>query len=255
MTDDNNNNAVDENVDVDPQELQHSINSMLRRDMRVWDLSMAPSSIIKDKTTNPKLYSWHAIASSTKKLYSYRIYVGPAMDPLHRYTRAHVHDPEFQIEKLEHVLELFEGTHDFRAFSGAIEQNAKKQGKTAATTDTIRTIYSIKLVKESSTHHGPACPTNRSGDGNYRIDVLLNGALYKMVRNIVGTALDVCRDRLSEDTLMDFLQQRIDPSELDSDSDGGNNNHVKYFDRDSNPCKPAPPEGLTLERVFYYDDF
>jgi len=166
------------------EELQHSINSMISKDVRVWDLSFAPSSIIKIEGKEDTLYSWHAIASSIKKIYSYRIYVGAAMDPMQRYTRAHIHDPDFDIRKLEMILKHFEGTHDFRAFSAAIEQNARKQGKTAENTDTIRTVHSVSLVRESSTHHSDDHSILRSGDGNYRIDVTLNGALYKMVRYV-----------------------------------------------------------------------
>mmetsp|Transcript_4099 Transcript_4099/g.4577 ORF Transcript_4099/g.4577 Transcript_4099/m.4577 type:complete len:106 (+) Transcript_4099:696-1013(+) len=72
----------------------------------------------------------------------------------------------------------------------------------------------------------------------YRIDFFLDGALYKMVRNLVGTALDVCRDSLDEETFSDLLNR---PSELN-------------YTRKNNPCKPAPSIGLTLERVFYSDN-
>jgi tRNA pseudouridine38-40 synthase len=70
------------------------------------------------------------------------------------------------------------------------------------------------------------------GDGNYRIEILLKGALYKMVRNMVGTALDVCKGRLEESSMLELL-------------------HGDDMVRKNNKSKPAPPEGLTLENVFY----
>ena len=257
-------NDIENFQSVDLNKLQLSINSMLPRDIQVWHLTYAPfvtvartrketvdttnTDKIKSRNTNVNsssktenyLYSWHSIASSTKKIYSYRIYVGPAMNPLDRFHRAHIHDPEFQIEKLPHVLKYFEGTHDFRAFSGAIEQNARKQGKTAENTDTIRTVYKVNFVKESECSH-----TSRSGDGNYRIDIILNGALYKMVRNIMGASFDVCRGKITENKLLSLLHQKTEDNE----------ENRFFFDRDCNPSKPAPAEGLCLEKVFYYDGF
>jgi tRNA U38,U39,U40 pseudouridine synthase TruA len=72
----------------------------------------------------------------------------------------------------------------------------------------------------------------------YRIDIFLVGALYKMVRNMVGTAFDVCRGRVSEEK---FLELLTNPSELS-------------LSRKENLSEPARPQGLTLERVFYPND-
>lgn len=202
---------------LDLRTLQHAVNRMLRRDARVWDLAVVPNN------------SWHVIGDAERKLYSYRLCVGPAPDPLRRYARHHVHQhSRVNVTSLAAALRRFEGTHDFRAFSGAVEQNARKKGKTARTTDTVRTVYSCRLVEEDR-------------HGNYRIDVLLQGALYKMVRNMVGTALDVCQGTLPEEELARLLRQGGDGS--------------LFLDRACNPCKPAPPEGLTLEKVFYVDGF
>jgi len=62
----------------------------------------------------------------------------------------------------------------------------------------------------------------------------------------MGTAFDVCRGKLNESVFLDLLEQRL-PIENDS--------KIRYFDRDSNPSKPAPPEGLCLVKVFYFDEF
>jgi len=48
----------------------------------------------------------------------------------------------------------------------------------------------------------------------------------------------VSRGWLDEEILEDLLHK---PSELD-------------YSRKNNPCKPAPSNGLTLERVFYPDE-
>jgi len=122
-----------------------------------------------------------------------------------------------------------------------LEQQEKKTGIIGRST--VRNIHRVQLVKEINTMTTTTNNNNMIDVGDpschyYRIDFFLDGALYKMVRNLVGTALDVCRDWLDEETFSDLLNR---PSEL------------KYT-RKNNPCKPAPSVGLTLERVFYSDN-
>jgi tRNA pseudouridine38-40 synthase len=203
------------------QHLQHSMNRMLQKEIIVWNLQQAPLATIQTTSNGTTAtFPWHVIYYSQRKLYSYRICTSPAMDPLERYTRHHVDWGNVNITLLNETLHKFEGTHDFRAFSGAIEQKQKKEQKSV---NTVRTVYQVSLVEESH--------------GLYRIDILLKGALYKMIRNMVGTAIDVARGRMSTES---FLQLLLHPNE--------------QFVRDDNPCKPAPPQGLTLERVHFDDE-
>ena len=199
------------------------------------------------------------------------------------------------IEYLRKLLKYYEGTHDFGCFAGAVEQQQKKNAarkkqkqkqmqkqqlqmnltvndkeQSAATTelqlqdnedegdddisplDTIRTVYSVTLVEEEGENE------------NYRIDIALEGALYKMVRNMVGTALDVClgRNNLTEEQFKAMLSIDNDDS---NNNTGGDNNTTdddseqkkkikKKAARQNNPSKPAPPQGLTLEWVYYDDE-
>jgi tRNA pseudouridine38-40 synthase len=126
----------------------------------------------------------------------------------------------FDEDTVRRLLKHYEGTHDFRAFASDVERLEKKLG---AAVRTVRTVYSVKLIKEPSS-------------GSLRIDFLIKGALYKQVRNMVGTALDVCQGRISEEFFCELIQNK-----------GG-------FNRKDNPSKPAPPEGLTLERVYFEED-
>jgi len=219
-------------------ELQRSMNSMLPQDIGVWNLSLAPSSKASVETEQPdgtistNYYTWSALSSAKKKLYSYRLSLyNPSnscitIDPIQRYTRVLVENDIINTEELERILKHYEGTHDFRAFAGAIEANQRKAG--IEYKNTVRTIYSVNLVDEKQ--------------GNYRIDILLKGALYKMVRNMVGTALEVCKGRMEEEYMLRLLHQK------------GNKENRHQFVRKDNKCKPADPEGLTLEMVFFDDD-
>jgi len=57
----------------DEMKLQRALNSMLRRDTRVWNVGRAPKAVkkIRDDGTSV-VHRWHVIYESTKKLYSYR---------------------------------------------------------------------------------------------------------------------------------------------------------------------------------------
>ena len=66
-----------------------------------------------------------------------------------------------------------------------------------------------------------------------------------MVRNMVGTAFDVCRGRADEEYMLQILHHSAD------EENGGKS----LFVRKDNKCKPAPPEGLCLEKVYFEDDF
>lgn len=213
-------------------QLQISMNSMLEQDMRVYGLMRAPPPTdYKLRDGSSRKLKWHVIYKAEKKLYTYRISLKPkaiTSCPLQRYTRVHVDGELIDPQYLQHVLRHYEGEHDFRAFAGAIEATARKEG--VEKKNTVRIVYSVNLIDEE--------------DGNYRIEILLKGALYKMVRNMVGTALDVCRGRFDEEAMLRILHHSTQESE-----------EPKQFVRKDNKCKPAPPEGLTLEKVFFDDEF
>lgn len=203
--------------------LEYSMNKMLRQDVRVYNLQEAP---VVTKELNGELLEipWNAIHDTTGKLYIYRISASKSMDPLERHSRF---DLKYgygatDIRVLEQTLKHFEGYHDFRAFAGGIEK-LEKNMRDGETMDTHRAVYSIHMVDEE--------------DGKYRIEIHLKGALYKMVRNMVGTALEVACGKMTEEQFLRLLN-RADPS----------------IERKTNKAQPAPPQGLTLEQV-YYDDY
>mmetsp|Transcript_19681 Transcript_19681/g.24270 ORF Transcript_19681/g.24270 Transcript_19681/m.24270 type:complete len:428 (-) Transcript_19681:1208-2491(-) len=223
------------------QQLQKSMNSMLQKDVQVWNICQSPlpatvTKILDDGKESIRTHKWHVIYQATKKLYVYKISMGPqliATDPLQRYNRVHVDNSagdNINVEYLQHLLKHYEGTHDFRAFAGAIEANQRREG--VEHKNTIRTVYSVDLIDERG--------------GNYKINILLQGALYKMVRNMVGTALDVCRGRMDEDYMLRMLHHNNK-----NHKEQGNSNMKKQFARKDNRCKPVPPQGLTLERVYF----
>jgi tRNA pseudouridine38-40 synthase len=128
-----------------------------------------------------------------KRAYSVARGYEPRHDALHktyRYLLRHatVRDP-FDVERswrlperLNHVLMVqaaksLLGEHDFRAFRGA--QDDRK--------NTVRRILRVEVRKTSSDENG------------LEIEVSGTGFLYKMVRIIVGSLVDVGRNRLPPD--------------------------------------------------------
>ena len=196
---------------------EYSMNRMLRHDLQLYSLQKAPlvNKMVKGVVGH---HPWHAIYDANGKLYIYRISAASAMDPLERHNR---YDLSWKrgtdLELLHRMLKQFEGTHDFRAFSAGIDV---KERFADGILDTRRTVYSIDMIDE--------------GSGMYRIEFRIKGALYKMIRNMVGTALDVAWGKTSEEEFLMLLHSGAR--------------------RQANKSKPAPPEGLTLEQV-YYDDY
>jgi len=158
---------------------------------------------------------FHAISSSTAKLYAYRISLGDSpQSPFKRLYRVPV-PRDVDLVLLEEVLSMFKGTHDFRSFAGQMEQKEKASGGKVST---VRTVHDVRVVRE--------------GDGDIMFLFLLEGALYKMVRNMCGTALACARGEIELETVKDLLE-------------GG------WAGRKDNKSKPAKPEGLTLEKVWF----
>lgn len=136
------------------------------QDIRIWNVGTAPPIALKPSPNAGELlpYSWHAIFDAQKKLYSYRISTAPVMDPLLRHNRWHIEDwDRVDLNLLEKILKHYEGTHDFRAFGSDLMDEG---GSVDRSLNTVRTVYSVNLVRENE-------------EGNYRIDVLLKGALCK----------------------------------------------------------------------------
>lgn len=205
------------------KKFQFTLNQMLPTDIRVSHVSLAPSMATnqrKDVTeqiaTGPVERPWHAIYNATGKLYTYRLSTGSVFDPLARLYRYHEwraakHD--FCEQRMHEATNRFVGSHDFSAFTNTT--NPPPGFEPPALSNPIRHIHSADIIDE--------------GDGMYRIEFRISGAMYRMIRNIVGTILDVSCGKMDIsriDTLFASRDRRLVP-------------------------KSAPAKGLCLEKVFY----
>lgn len=185
--------------------LQFSLNQMLPYDIRVRNLSVAP--------LNGNERWWHSMYESRGKHYSYRFSTRAIYDPLHNLHRTHVHRSpwsDFNEQRVRDALNSFIGTHDFTAFANSIAPTTSGVGA-----NPIRTLRKAELHMEA--------------EGHFRIDFEVDGALYKMLRNVAGTVLEVGAGGMHVDDIPRFFASR---------------------DRSLIP-KSAPAKGLCLEQVLY----
>lgn len=201
----------------DVAHFEHSFNRMLPGDVRIFNLTAAPPG---NKVQQLAGEPFHAIKSAVGKLYVYRFTTNPFVDPILRNYCTHVYLP-VNLDLFQECLSIFQGTHDFRAFGNRVEQSEKDfEDKLYVDYNTVRTINAVHFVDE--------------GRGYYRIEFDIQSAIYKMIRNIVGTSLHVAAGNMPFHALQALL--------------------LTSPPRNENIAMPAPPQGLTLEHV-YYDHF
>lgn len=190
----------------DLETLQFSLNRMLPKDVRIFNLSLASSFCP----------SFHCTASAIGKKYVYRFCNAAIVDPLQQRYCAHLHRPA-NLDTFHETLQLFIGRHNFSAFANKGEQLLRTGDAGDRFIDPIRTISSIHLVEQ--------------GKGYFRVEIHVQSALYKMLRNVLGTAYAAAQRLVSIDQVRQWLRE------------GGR--------RSTNPAMPVPSQGLELEHVYY----
>lgn len=181
-----------ENI-VDLSRIQYSLNGVLPRDIRVKNIERVP-------------FDFHARYSAIAKEYHYHLYLDSVMDPFRRLYCWHVFK-QCDVFLLKDATHLFVGSHDFTSFAN--ERHDEKPS-----INNVRTLYKCAVCEE---------------DGGVRLELRGNGFLYKMVRNIVGTLVDVASSRLSHNDVIKLFEAK---------------------DR-KKASMTAPPEGLFLMNVEY----
>ncbi len=112
--------------------------------------------------------SFHPQHNVAYKVYTYRIFTKRPCPQMQRYGYFYWHP--IDKNKLYEVLQVFVGTHDFKAFS-------KKNGDL----DTVRTVLSIEMVENSE---------------NNELIIKITGIsfLQYMIRRIIGASLAIASD-------------------------------------------------------------
>jgi tRNA pseudouridine38-40 synthase len=199
-----------------PQEnLRRALNRTLPPSIRILESSVVPST-------------FHARHSTVAKTYEYRVFRGTICPPfLARYV--HACPWPMDVEALQMSARLFEGEHDFLSFA-ATDPDLKMRGllpgpelgllekEALATAGSVRTIFS-SVWEERTCEAGNLLVYRVRG----------TGFLHHMVRNLVGTMLDVGRGHRHLTEIPQIIAAR--------------------FRSAAGPT--APPQGLFLHSVEY----
>lgn len=154
--------------------LRHKLSMMLGPEIRVEALERAPDG-------------FHPRFDATGKRYAYTLCMQPEPDP---FVARYAWHFRWAIDRpmLESLLIRLRGTHDFAGF----------QSSGSPAERTVRTIHMIEFLQ------GPVVgPT----DNAYlmRLEFHGDGFLYKMIRNITGTVMDIARGKRSPEVLEERL--------------------------------------------------
>jgi len=175
---------------IETKKIRHSLNAVLPPDIRVFHLRKAPPG-------------FHARKYALGKRYEYRIYNGPVISPFVTDHVLHV-TSKLDFEKMYQASRVLEGLYDFSSFAAS----------SCSTVNKIRRISSSTMLR-------------RGLMITYRVEG--DGFLHHMVRNIVGTLMQVGFGKIRADSISALLAAR---------------------DR-SKAGPTAPPQGLCLAKVFY----
>jgi len=176
--------------EVDLWRLQRGLNGVTPRDIAIRCVEAAPENF--DARRDARL-----------RHYRYRIWNDRCPTAIERRTSWHVHAP-LDLTAMEHAVACLAGEHDFASFQAA--------GCEAA--HSVRRVYQSSLRREREL---------------VTFDIEANAFLRHMVRNIVGTLIEIGRGERSADAFAELLAAR-----------------------DRTLAGPtAPPEGLFLMEVRY----
>lgn len=173
--------------------MRRALNGMLPPGIRVISCDRAPES-------------FHAQYSAIGKTYHYNLYLDEVMDPFQRLYCWHIKG-KFNLELLRTASAYFIGNHDFTSFA-----NQSDEGSAAK--NPVRTIKNLLIIPIK---------------GGIRLEFEGDGFLYKMVRNITGTLVEVAQGKRDPDSIPNLLKVR---------------------DR-KKVGMAAPPQGLFLVDVHY----
>jgi len=151
----------------DPRKLTHSLNGLLPPDIRIKKIEQVPDD-------------FHARYSAKSKIYRYHLRL--AVNPFTRLYSYHLPFP-LDITLLKKATHHFIGEHDFTSFSNEAH-------KGSAAINPIRNLMRLDILEKQD---------------EIILEFEANGFLYKMVRNITGTLLDIARGKLPLENLPEIF--------------------------------------------------
>jgi len=183
------------------EKIQGALNALLPHDIRVLEASEVNEAFHPRDSAKRKSYFYIIANQKESSAFLYR-YIWMVQQPL-------------ELKSMTEAAEALIGMHDFSSFKGA----------GSSTKNPVREIFSLSLEKVEKLDF-----MTISIEGNFvKIRIEADGFLRHMVRNIVGTLVEIGRGRISADRIKEILKSR-----------------------DRRLAGPtAHPNGLFLERIVY----
>ncbi len=179
-------------------DLLRALNANLPQDIRVLNCELVDESFC-------------ALRSAKRKRYTYILQDGAQPDVFRRKYCWHLRVP-LDEQAMHQAAQALVGLHDFASFQGAGSERAT----------TVRRVEALSVERVMTAHRGTCAD-------ELVISIAANGFLYKMVRNIVGTLVEVGQRRMTVGWPAEVL------AKLDRNKAG----------------MTAPPQGLYLAEVNY----
>lgn len=182
----------DLDMDITPEKLHHAINSLIPKDIYIKKLELVSDN-------------FHARFDVRAKEYIYKINMGE-YNPIEKdYT--YQYNKSLDTVEMERAMKYLEGTHNFKSFT---KNDDEKE-------DYTRTIVQTNLIRDVRNVQ------------NITLSFLGTGFLRYMVRNMVGTLIEIGEGKRKSEDIIDI---------------------IKAEDR-TQAGITASPEGLYLKDVFY----
>lgn len=154
---------------IDLYRFMGSLNGLLPPDIRILSVEeVAPT--------------FHAQYSVKSKIYHYYLHLGPVHDPFRRLYSLLVRE-KINLDLLRQSTRLFIGTHDFTSFANEAHAGS-------ASIDAVRTLKRLDVIEDS---------------GGVRLEFEADGFLYKMVRNITGTLLEIAEGKRNPEDIPEIF--------------------------------------------------
>lgn len=158
------------NLHIPPSNWKKALNTLLPDDIYV-------------KHVQEVAYTFHARIDALQK--EYRYFVMNQSEPnIFKRNYVHFETELLNIKKMQSACKVFEGTHDFTAFSSA--RSTVKGSK-------VRTLYEVTCDKK---------------DDSIVFTLKGDGFLYHMVRIIVGVLVDVGKGNIDEIAIKNMFKSR-----------------------------------------------
>lgn len=154
--------------------------------MRALNTQLPDSIVVREVGDAPS--GFHAIRDAIGKRYRYQVQMGGVRDAFDYRYHWHLHR-NLDLDQMRMAAQRIVGVHDFRSF-----QAAGSERKT-----TVREVRACELIVSPMTDGHPC---------KLAIEVEADGFLYNMVRNIVGTLMEVGLGKQSADWIDDVLAVR-----------------------------------------------